>query len=331
MPDSIKNIKNNTLFSKIKNKQNVLIFFIALLLATLMWFIWCMKFQVCNVFEIKYTIKNLPNNYYFDIEENNKLNFYVSSNGFNIMLASFIAKYTIELDFKELSLHYVNDTSNLMYFNSKDVLNYTKSYFNNNIIIDSISPSKIYFYEKASRYSKKLAVKFDAKYSIDDDYIQTDRIKFLNNSDSVEVKGPKEILDKMFYVKTKNIDLGKISDSEPINIELVQNCDITYSFSSATIYFQLENYTETSKEIDIELKNFPQKTNVSIIPNKVKIFYKVPLSLFNIDKENFIAYVDYNKKTSEDRIFIEVVSKNKNIILKDRYIPDYVRFHIENK
>jgi hypothetical protein len=223
-----------------------------------------------------------------------------------------------------------NDSSSIKYINLDSQRPKFKEIFSENIKIDSISPQKIYFFKKGSRLSKKVPVKMQFTYSIDNNFILIDDPKFLNNNDSVIIEGTKDMLEKINFVRTQKIDLGTISDSEPINIALETNPQINYSTTYVNVYFPLEKFTEQSCEIPIEAVNFPRNTTVTLIPQVVTITYKVPLSLYDkISPNNFVATVNYNKRNNENKIFINVISKNKAIIVSETLIPDYVRFIVE--
>ena len=324
-------LQNNlTVVKKNFNNRKIFIFFIAILVSTLLWLIKSMSVESSSIIEIKYKITNIPDNYYFDSIKNNSLKSNITASGYNIIIHKIKRIFPININFKDLQIYTENDSSNLQFIYTANIIPNIKDIFDDNIKIDSISPKKIYLFKKGSRLSKKVPVKIQFTYVINNDFILVNYPKFLNNNDSVFIEGPKEILTQINFVKTKNVDLGIISDTEPYNVELETNNNINYSTTNVQLYFPIEKYTEGSCEVPIEIKNFPADTKVTIIPQSVKISYKIPLSLFNkTPQNNFIATVDYNNKKSENKIFIDMVSKNKNIKISETLIPDYVKFIIE--
>ena len=85
---------------------------------------------------------------------------------------------------------------------------------------------------------------------------------------------------------------------------------MSYSKYKILINFPVEKYTEASINIAVVAANFPDSLDYQLIPNRVNIYYKVPLSLFDkIDTLNFEAVADY--KTEKNKLIsVNVVSVN---------------------
>jgi len=323
-----KNKANKNFTNKI-DKRKVFVFALALLISAFLWFINNMKTDTNVSVSIKYKLVNLTSNYINRDSCSEKLNFNLLGSGADLLKQKYFLpqRSLLNFDINKANLKFHTDSS-VMYFVVKEYINsHYKNLFNDNVKINSITPDTIFLYNVSNLTSKKLPIKLDIKYKIPDEYL-LNKIEFLEEN-FVIVYGSQKILDNMTFVKTKTRDLGTIDNSEPISLELERISDIKYSVTNIKIKFQIEKFTEKSIKLKVVKRNFPEMSNSEIIPETVTVYFKTPLSLFDkIDENNFDVFVDYEKRKTENRIFIEAVSKNKVIEITSIF-PLHVKYILE--
>lgn len=265
------------------------------------------------------------------LEDNYVLNFYLSGKGIDLIKVIISApKSQIEADFYQLPVKTMRNKSKTKYVLSKDFLKYYGKFISNEIRIDSISPDTLFFQNVNQIKSVKLPVEITAKYRIkDDEMLLNNKIHILENKDSVFVDGDSELLKHYKSVKTVSEDFGIVDGKSVYTLKLEKNPELHYSISNINIKFPVEKYSEIIDTIKIETLNFPKDKKIQIFPTSVIVKYKVPISLYKeINKNNFIATLDYNNRKSSDRIFVNVLSKNKNIVIID-YYPISIKYLLE--
>jgi hypothetical protein len=179
--------------------------------------------------------------------------------------------------------------------------------FGSNITVTGVDPDSLFF-DIAESYSKKVKVVLNPKYSLDSEYMLNGKISC--SPDSVFIYGPKHIVDTVKVVYCEPTDLGVIGEKHITEIKLKTIKEISFSKAKILINFPVEKYTETNIEVKLSVVNFPESVKYQLIPDKVSIFYKVPLSLYDkIDKVNFEAVVNYDDKKNE-QISVTVNSVN---------------------
>jgi hypothetical protein len=129
----------------------------------------------------------------------------------------------------------------------------------------------------------------------------------------VWIYGPKHITDTLNSVYCEIKVTEEIGESHVTEAKLKNIKDISYSKSKVLVNVPVEKFTETSADINIKLLNAPDSLSVTLIPDKVQVYYKVPLSLYEkINKTDFEAIADFSKRKNEN-ISIELKSLNPYI------------------
>ncbi len=324
-----KNKNKGLRFIKNINKTKIFVFFICLLISVALWFFFRINKDTDADIKMQFKIDNAPNSLL--LEDNYVLNFYLSGKGIDLIkvLISY-PKSQIEADYYKLPIKTMRNKSKTKYILSKDLSQYYIKYFRNEIKIDSISPDTLFFQNINQIKSVKLPIEITAKYRIkDDEMLLNNKINILENRDSVLVDGDTELLKHYKSVKTVSEDLSFVDEKSVYTLKLDKNPELHYSFSHINIKFPVEKYSEMTDTIKIETLNFPKNKKVQIFPTSIIVKYKVPISLYKkINSNNFIATLDYKNKKNSDRIFVNVLSKNKNIVIIDHH-PISIKYLLE--
>jgi len=302
-------------FLKTIKNRNILIFLIFFAIASFLWFLNAINKEYTTEFEIPFNFKNLPENIDLTAESENDLTISVQGHGYNLLREEIERiKIPVIFDFETknnpIVFHKLTNDIKLSYVLTVDLSPFISKRFGNNIKVVGIKPDTLFF-NSGKTYSKKVPIIPNIKFEIDNNYILNGNVSL--TPDSLTVYGPKEIIDTIQNVYTEKKDIGIIDDNSIGEIKVLYLKHLSYSKAKVLINVPVEKYTEASQEIDIRAKNFPDSLNAVIMPAKVIVSYKVPLSIYDdITIEDFTAVADYTKNQNEN-IEVDVVSLNEKI------------------
>ena len=128
------------------------------------------------------------------------------------------------------------------------------------------------------------------------------------SQNTVTIIGNKEIVDKINYIDTQDININDIisgiSKDIYLDIPTGVNTDIKYiTVKKKSTDNVVSEYTYTDQEIEIRnnIENIP-RNNIKI-PNKVMVNIEYIDNLGLINKEDIILYIDLSKLSTEDNFF----------------------------
>ena len=138
------------------------------------------------------------------------------------------------------------------------------------------------------------------------DNINKENYTLSNNT--VTIIGNKDIVDKINYIDTQDININDIisgiSKDIYLDIPTGVNTDIKYiTVKKKSTDNVVSEYTYTDQEIEIRnnIENIP-RNNIKI-PNKVMVNIEYIDNLGLINKEDIILYIDLSKLSTEDNFF----------------------------
>lgn len=125
------------------------------------------------------------------------------------------------------------------------------------------------------------------------------------SKEQVTIKGKKENIDKINYIKTKPVDLADLANGEEKEVSLDVPKGITLEDSSITI--KLNETKQLSADFlynagDIELRNIPANMdNPSIISDiDIKVVVESTEDLSKLNKKDISLYIDLSQSPEED-------------------------------
>ncbi|KPI56570.1 hypothetical protein IM33_04280 [Clostridioides difficile] len=125
------------------------------------------------------------------------------------------------------------------------------------------------------------------------------------SKEQVTIKGKKENIDKINYIKTKPVDLADLANGEEKEVSLDVPEGITLEDSSITI--KLNETKQLSADFlynagDIELRNIPANMdNPSIISDiDIKVVVESTEDLSKLNKKDISLYIDLSQSPEED-------------------------------
>lgn len=310
--------------------KRFIVYMICVSIATILWLMTKLNKEYTTTFSYPVVYRNLPKNKINVSNTPKKLTFEVQANGF-VLIGKLISTsfQPIRIDINDyIKKTNIKTKEGKIQINTNIIKEKINNQIGNNVKITQILPEIIDF-NFVSSIPKKVAVIADIKYSIKKQHIQTKPLMI--SPDSIEINGPKNIMDTITKVYTKNILLGEIYDNKEIELELVHIENIIFDKEDVKVSINIEQSTEVKKKFDIKIKNLPDSLNMKLFPNTVEVTYETGLSMYksNIDT-NFIFYVDFNDTQNNNKL--PILTKNiPNGIYKKTLNCNSVDYIIESR
>lgn len=310
--------------------KRFIVYMICVSIATILWLMTKLNKEYTTTFSYPVVYRNLPKNKINVSNTPKKLTFEVQANGF-VLIGKLISTsfQPIRIDINDyIKKTNIKTKEGKIQINTNIIKEKINNQIGNNVKITQILPEIIDF-NFVSSIPKKVAVIADIKYSIKKQHIQTKPLMI--SPDSIEINGPKNIMDTITKVYTKNILLGEIYDNKEIKLELVHIENIIFDKEDVKVSISIEQSTEVKKKFGIKIKNLPDSLNMKLFPNTVEVTYETGLSMYksNIDT-NFIFYVDFNDTKNNNKL--PILTKNiPNGIYKKTLNCNSVDYIIESR
>ena len=118
--------------------------------------------------------------------------------------------------------------------------------------------------------------------------------------DTVEVRGPKVVLDSMEAVFTRPKRYKDMKSNVTGRIDLEQRSGVLLSSRQADYRVEVVPFTQHTLELPVRVDNLPDGMQATIVPSRVTVVVNVPLRDYErVREERLHAGVDYNEIREE--------------------------------
>ena len=170
-------------------------------------------------------------------------------------------------------------------------------------------------------------------FSFEEDFDISDSIQIV--PDSVWVRGPEDIVDKVDRVHTiiknyKNVH-NPINQSVALQIpDSLQHLE--YETKQVTIKAQVERYSEKIIELEVLVKNLPDNTSIKLYPPRVKVLCKAPMSrLKNISAADFKIVCDFKQAKDQVSYLIPQITEKPSFVSGVKLLDQKIEFLTKTK
>lgn len=314
-----------------QGKHKIVVYMTCLALSVFLWFL--------NSLEKKYTERiivpvqyvNVPKNKQFSRPLPRELEMTVDAPGYTIL------QYKIGLIFSPLLLDVGQLTNN--YLENKYISRYDVSTINhkesiarqisNDLQIISIYPDSLYF-DVSPLSDRKIKVKPKLKLTFYKEFASKQTP--FTSPDSVWVHGPKNILDTIKAIPTKEYEFRNISHNLLREVKLDLPSGLSCKIKKVLVNIPVEQYTEADFEIPVNIINAPDSISIKLFPSKVKVSCRIGLGEYsNITKNNFKAYINFSPKLLSMSKLPVLLGRYPEAVLSADYFPKEVEYVIEYK
>jgi YbbR domain-containing protein len=318
---------------RIKNfsYRKALVFLVCLALATFLWLL--------NSLEKHYTGRISIPIRYVDFPKDRQISGSLPRN-FDLVVDAYgytLLSYKLLLPFSPIQINVSELIENVWEMSPKD--KYTISTRNHlaeiekqissEIRILSIKPDSLVF-NFSKIISRKIKVRPDIKLNFENQYsLENEPFTY---PDSLLVSGPKNILDTLKYVYTNYREFTKVSRTLEQKIGILSPKGLKTDKDEVRITIPVEQNTEVTFEVPIQIINSPPDIIVKTFPGKVKVACRIGLSKYKkLDYSTFRATINYKTITGNDTRLPVTFESHSDVVMAFSYSPKEVEYILEQK
>lgn len=314
----------------LRHDGKTIIFLICLVISTFFWTLNTLSKDYTT--RIKYPVKyiNLPENKKLAHDLPDHFDLMVNAHGFTLL------RHKLQLSFSPILINVNEFTHNngkqilqKISISTEDHRSDIEDQISSEINLISIRPDSLRF-NFDDIIERKLPVKSVVDITFGKQYQYQSSPTTV--PDSVKVRGPKSIIDTLSCVYTKPQTFKDISRNIQRNVSLVSIDELRMNPKRVVLHVPVEQFTETSVEIPIEVIQAPDSFSVKTFPGKVKLSFQVGLSKYDkIDESDFSAVVNYEDITSNKTNLNVSLQRSPKEVFSLDFHPKQVEFILEPK
>ncbi|MCQ2974641.1 MAG: hypothetical protein MJ211_07495 [Bacteroidales bacterium] len=334
--DLIKWIRNTKAFfiklRRIKINNNLLVYLVSLVLATLFWFLNKTGSNIEPTKEFRIEYINIPKDKILKSgTTTTNLKIKLSAKGSKLLSFGGFQDY-IRVDLSKLTLQNVpNADSTIMFISDEDIRQQIEVQLPAEFKFISVEPDSI-FLDFSQSVTKRVPIILDANISFASQYRASDGINLV--PDSAEIIVAASIADSVYQIKTEFIELLNLQDTivRHLNFSLPEEVDCKLLYTDLKI--NVEKFTEQSIEIPIQQINVPDSVVMRIFPQTAVVKFYVGWNNYQkINKDMFSIVVDYNELNNHSNVnFLPIILNrfpDKFGVTDIRINPESVEYLIE--
>ena len=312
--------------------REVAVFSFFLLLSFIFWFLNALSKDITGKTDYPVRYINFPEERALVNELPDNLQLTLDGAGYSILKKKLGGgKTPLVIDLKKVSYEVTrNDDLYMFYILSYGLRDSFSRQIRADFEISNVFPDTIYF-EFDQIVSRSVPV-------IADIDIDTQRQFFVHGDiiispDSVEISGPRSILDTIFDVRTKFFRFEQLNQPAVKNLTLEVVPKISLSEKRVEVTVPVEQFTEYIMEIPITILNEPDTAMIRLFPDKVSVQCIVALSDYNKIKDAYVdAIVDLEGIDFRvtDKLGVELQNL-PDYVSQVRYNPQIVEYLIERR
>lgn len=311
-------------------KNNLPVFLICLLLATLFWFLNAFTKNYDSLLNVPLKYVDMPKNKAVLNELPMNLSIEVSTYGFYLLTHTIAQKQ----DTIEISGELIQERTGAYpkhFIRTRSLLDRFTEQLGTGIKVKNILTDTIYFdFDKIS--TRKVPVKANIKYTFEKQFLLESPVKV--NPPAVKISGPSSIVDTIKSIPTEFAEFFNLKESVKKELRFPlsgENRNISVSPEKVSLKIPVGKFTESSITIPVQTENVPKKLSVKIFPDKVTITFLVAFSHYEkVSPELFHAVVDYNEIVNEKKTKLKVkIPKSPSFVKVVKVAPEKVEFIVK--
>jgi len=286
-------------FNRIRQNRDLVIFLGFLVIATGFWFLNALRKEYNATLKYPVRFVNFPENRILAEDVKDHINLKVKAVGFVILRYQVSNTFLpITFDVSQMSSTTVNGREGAYALSSENETRVVGQLSQGMELID-IEPDTL-FVPLATHKTIRVPVKAQTDLTFEKQHMQAGPVEL--KPDSVDVSGPKEIVDTMSYVLTRPLVYEDLNDSISVVASLIQPSRIDISANRVSANVPVEPFTELNLRIPVCVTGLPDSLRIKTFPPEVQLSFHVGMSKFEkVDESGFRAEVNANPVLSEDR------------------------------
>jgi hypothetical protein len=280
--------KNKNFRDKLPSSKEMVTFSIFLFIAIGLWFASALGNFYEDEISVELEFYNYPKEKILYSVLPKKIDMLVSATGFTLMKHKFKSNLIIPIDLKKTIIKENNKykISKVVFFNQIEKQ-----------LDRSVKINKIFYFDYDIDLSKVETKEVDVipniKLHLEDQYHLADEIKVFPSK--VKIYGKKDVLDTIFFITTKALEISNLKTDLEENIELKRSKNYNIDINKVKLVIDVEQITEKSLKIPISVINLPDSLNMQLFPDRITVNFVVGFSKFDLIKADyFSAQINYS-------------------------------------
>lgn len=312
-----------------KFRQKLTIFMVCLVISVIIWITIKLSDEYDTVIQVPVTYTHIPRNKVVTYASDTVLQVEIFEKGSDILRMNYLQKIVpIAINLRFLPLYpkkggYEGIVSTSLLINDIErELNLIGK-------IIAIRPDSIYLYFDTEK-ERKVPVQASFDLTFEKEFMQYGPAVF--TPDSVEVKGPENLIDAVNSASLGIIKLDKLSQNLKVERKITtdnENRGLTFNPGKVSVSIPVEKYTEAETEVPVRIIH-SNGLNIKTFPDKVRVYYNVALKDYSkIEPGMITAVADIStiNLQEEDKINVSLESYPAYIHI-NKIEPEMVEFII---
>lgn len=327
----LKGVSFSDEWKRLKKNRDLFVFLVFLFVSTTFWFLNALRDTYVATFTLPVKFSGVPENEIIVGSATDIMQLRVKGTGFAILRQYATNTFAPpSYDVSKLRRIYRQGTDQAYLISRDQRNNFTGQLFLGMELVD-ILPDTI-FVSLQRLENKMVPVRFNGEVKLEKQYLMPGPVLF--DPDSVEVSGPKNVIDTLSAILTRHFIYEKVRDTLVRNVALLHPNGINVSKKATSMLIPVESFSESSVVIPIDVIGLADSLRGKTFPSEVTITFRTGLSKFEkISLSDFKAVVDAGIAFSEERpqrLRIKIERSPSGIYSLD-YTPIFVEYLIEPK
>jgi len=280
--------------SYLKNKvdRKYYVFGLFLVIATILWFLNALSKKYTTILDYPVVYKEIPNDKMLTNDPPATIKIKVNARGFKLLQHILSHKPNpVVINITDANQYKLDP--NQSFISTRNYTDKISDQLSSEIQVENILTDSLFF-AFSDIETKRVAVIPDIELQFEKQHQQ--KGKLLVTPDSIDIAGPKIILDSIDAIYTKHIAIEGLNRTTQRNVGLQKPQKIKSKTKRVTVTINVEKFTQQSLKIPIELVNIPDTMNIKLLPGKVTVDFFVGLSNYNtITSSQFQYIIDIGK------------------------------------
>jgi len=260
---------------KIKNalkKRKAKLFFLFLFLSSLAWFIsnLSIRYQGNTTFELEFV--NPPDSMMLVSASKKNMDVRLDAVGFQFLTFNLIRRKV------EINLSEAQEKGRRYYVTSEAGKRQIDKQMTNGVKLLDVAMDTLFF-EFYSVISKKVPVKSMLSTTFAQNYLLDGEIHIV--PDSIIIKGPKNEVDAVEYVKTNTVRLSDLNENFTLTTQLIKEPSLVktqFSKENVQLSGSVSRFSEKVIRVPVQVINLPENTSAQTFPEEVSVLIKASIT-----------------------------------------------------
>ncbi len=266
-------------------RRRISVFFMCLAFALGAWLFFALSNSYVYQTDTVVRFVNFPENKAFHSLQSDTVKLQIEGTGWQLLFSRLrIKPQSVDIDLRDLNKK--------TFVNLSDQLGYINQQFSSTQKIVYIQPDTLYF-DFSSRVVKRVPLELVSDIQFARQYAVSDSIKL--NPSYVTITGPQADLAKIRVWKTDSLNARNVNAniSSRISLKRPVLANINIYPSVAEVKVPVDEFTEKTVEVPIQVINNRGYHDVQLLPGRVKITFMTSLANYSkMDRDFFAATVD---------------------------------------